>query len=289
MKAKDDPPSSSGDLEAKWRQLIAAGLLARQTPESLVTALQDLGPVAARDIRSAIGSQLSTTIMTLLHKRVGKNHPNNGEEIIERVHGELIDAIFDPSSSDGTAMRKAFYMILNFRIKDAIATEFKHSRIPTFYAGKSAKKRIVDDKSSVSPTSSMGGEPTSPDGNREEPVAALDGSDEQIWTGIDTDNQGFEGDDGELDPGEVADPSALAQFRDLEQKMDVERILASIADLRKRAAFRYHMDLTPKKSIAAALDVDRKTVGKWISEVQEQLSQLKEVKSLECASRGGKQ
>lgn len=289
MKAMDDPPLSTGDLEATWQKLIVAGLLPRQPPESLVIALQDLGPAAGRDIRSAIGTQLSTVIMTSLHKRVGKNHPNNGEEIIERVHGELIDAIFDPSSSDGVAMRKAFYMILNFRIKDAISTEFKHSRIPTFYAGKSARKRIVDDKSSVCPPSSMGGKPMSPDGNRGEPQAALDGSDEQIRTGIYADNQGFDRDDGELHLGEVADAFALAQFRDLEQKMDVERILASITDLRKRSAFRYHMDLTPKKSIAAALGVDRKTVGKWISEVQEQLSQLKEVKSLECASRGGKQ
>lgn len=287
MKAMDDPPSC--DLEETWRKLIAAGLLSRQSPECLVTALQDLGPTADRKIRTAIASRISDLIMQLLHKRVGKNHPNRGQDIIEKVHGDLINSLLDPSSSDGKAMRKAFFMILNYRIKDAIAFEYKNSRIPTSYVGNLSGKTPADSNKST-PHGNVETSDTTPSGAFHDlPIAVPPRSNERSNRESDSDTPDFESDDGVRNTWEVDDPSSLARFYDTEQMMDVERILSHVRDEKKRAAFRYHMDGARKIHIATVLDVDRKTIGTWISEVKEQLSELKEVKSLECTSRGANQ
>ncbi|MBY3355140.1 hypothetical protein [Rhizobium laguerreae] len=126
MNVKDDPPPSFTDLIA-WRKAIETGSFRMFKPEVLVCALQE---ITDRFIREALASRLSEKMMALLRARVGRNHPNQGWDIIERVHTELLTSLFDRSSADGKAMRSAFFMIVNYRIKSAIATELKHSRIP---------------------------------------------------------------------------------------------------------------------------------------------------------------
>src|SRR5438309_2323069 len=75
------------------------------------------------------------------------------------------------------------------------------------------------------------------------------------------------------------------QIQTLNESIDVENILARIADPKKRLAFRLHMDGVPAKSkktesIAKALGVSDKTVREWISEVTALLSSLPEVQEL---------
>ena len=66
----------------------------------------------------------------MLRARVGFNHPNQGEDIIYRVHAEIFEALLKPNSKDGKALREAFGPRVMFRLKTAIAVEHKHSRIP---------------------------------------------------------------------------------------------------------------------------------------------------------------
>ncbi len=61
---------------------------------------------------------------------VGHNHPNQGEDIIHRAHSNLFEALVDPNSKDGTGLRVAFASRVRFRAKDALAVEYRHSRIP---------------------------------------------------------------------------------------------------------------------------------------------------------------
>ena len=58
------------------------------------------------------------------------NKPNQGEDIILRVHGEIIAALLHPSSPDGNALRLAFGPRVLFRLKDGIAAEERERRIP---------------------------------------------------------------------------------------------------------------------------------------------------------------
>jgi hypothetical protein len=230
--------------------------------------------------------------MKLLRKRVGRNHPNGGIDIIERVHSELLTSLLSLSSADGAAMRTAFIMVVNYRVKDAIATEYKHSRIPTAQIQKSTNADSdVNSASEPEPESSKVGSGVAHRVDDDKLV----GSDKGVRTNIepataytsDSDEHGYSS-------GVVCDPSLMDGVRDIDESIDVKRILSTITDERKRLAFYLYMDRIPihstkGHSIAAALGVDRKTVKKWISEVQDQLSQLKEVNLLESASSGGRQ
>lgn len=274
MNVKDDPPPSFTDLIA-WRKAIETGNFRMFKPEVLVCALQE---ITDRFIREALASRLSQKMMALLRARVGRNHPNEGWDMIERVHTELLASLFDPSSADGKAMRSAFFMIVNYRIKSAIATELKHSRIPTTPPAKQSSE------SATEPSNQVVGE--SSDRNEDSAATELERKCER--------EEAVEVDDEAYYSGSLHDPSLLDGVRDVDQMIDVKRILATITNEKKRLAFYLHMDNIPihstkGNSIAEALGVDRKTVKKWITEVQNQLSQLKEVKLLESASSGGRQ
>ncbi|MGO8530169.1 hypothetical protein ACC756_07360 [Rhizobium ruizarguesonis] len=285
MNVKDDPPPSFTDLIA-WRNAIETGSFRMFKPEVLVCALQE---ITDRFIREALASRLSEKMMALLRARVGRNHPNQGWDIIERVHTELLTSLFDRSSADGKAMRSAFFMIVNYRIKSAIATELKHSRIPTTPATKQSENgantnSLQSSESATEPSNQVVGE--SFEGNENSAATELERKSER--------EEAVELDDEAYYSGSLYDPSLLDGVRDVNQMIDVKHILATITNEKKRLAFYLHMDDVPIHStkgysIAEALGVDRKTVKKWITEVQNQLSQLKEVKLLESASSGGRQ
>jgi len=62
-------------------------------------------------------------------------------------------------------------------------------------------------------------------------------------------------------------------WQEVNEHIDVERVLAHVTDDQKRLAFRLHMEGVPvestkKGSIVKALGVSRKTVEKWIEEVR---------------------
>jgi len=77
----------------------------------------------------------------------------------------------------------------------------------------------------------------------------------------------------------VADPkysSSSGPRKDMDENAYVEEILRRVTDLRKRLAFRLHIEGVPCKSsrsesISKVLDVSDKTAEKWVKEVQAQL------------------
>jgi DNA-directed RNA polymerase specialized sigma24 family protein len=72
--------------------------------------------------------------------------------------------------------------------------------------------------------------------------------------------------------------------QELDEQMDVERVLSNVTDERKRLAFRLFMENYPLESkkttsIAMVLGVNAKTAGQWIEEVRAQLRDIVEEKS----------
>ncbi|MDK4732022.1 hypothetical protein [Rhizobium sp. CNPSo 3490] len=296
MNVRGAPSPSPGNLDF-WREAIAKDRLGEFKLEVLVAALQDLGPETNRRVREPLAFRISNALMRMLRNRVGFNHPNQGCDIIDRVHTELLTALFDPASADGKALRTAFSARVSFRIKDAIATEFKHSRIPTDeLAWKAAD---ADTQSEIAleeqAKTEQLGRPTDSDVEQHEDGHELGGSNESIRADCRSaeacDN---DGEDMDFNAETIGDADLFAGVKELDETIDNERILLAVADLRKRLAFRLHMNRIPihsnsGPSIAKALGVDRKTVGSWIAEVQEQLSQHKEVTLLDSATSGGRQ
>lgn len=297
MIVRDDPPPSSSDLEA-WREAVSKDRLRAYKVEVLVAALQDLGPNADERVREALASRISKASLGMLRNRVGVNHSNRGWDIIERVHADILAALFDPASADGRALRTAFSARVSFRIKDAIAAEFRHSRIPVDQDAWKASEADPTEKVAAEYASSeteQAERPAEADAGGNQEVHEVNGTSESIRDDCRY-GQVDDSDDDEFafQTGTIREADLFDGVRELEEKMDNARTLSTITDERKRLAFYLYMDRIPihakeGPSIAKALGVDRKTVGIWIAEVQKQLSQNKEVILLESASSGGRQ
>lgn len=123
----DDPPPKSTNLEG-WRHAIQEGRHTGFRLEEIVAAIQDLGPRADKAVLNPLAKHLSDALLGVLRARVGTNHPNRGIDIIERVHGQLFEAILQPTSADGRALRTAFVPRVTFRIKDALVAEARAAR-----------------------------------------------------------------------------------------------------------------------------------------------------------------
>lgn len=291
MNVRDAPSPSPPDLEY-WREAIAKNRLREYKLEILVIALQDLGPRADRRVREQLAFRISDALLKMLRNRVGFNHPNEGRDIIERVHGDILSALFDAASADGKALRTAFSARVNFRIKDAIATEFKHSRVPTDEQAWKADEEAEDASGGAALDAAQATPPSVEDVGRNDDGNELSGSNESIRSDLRLlQIEDADGDNADFDAGTMHRMDLLDGVRDLDETIDNARILSTVTDPRKRLAFHLHMDRIPihsisGPSIAKALGIDRKTAGKWIAEVQAQLSRNKEVILLESASSG---
>ncbi|MGO7556836.1 hypothetical protein [Rhizobium johnstonii] len=293
MNVRDDPSPSPDDLEG-WREVVRNGSLRQQKLEHLAATVRTLGPAADKRVREPLANRISEALMGMLRKRVGYNHRNSGWDIIERVHEDMVEALLDPLSADGEALTEAFSGRVNFRIKDAIAKEDRLARTPGDFEGKSADTNPDPDKPDdlPEPDDLKGGLPLADGGDASLTANELDGRGSSFRT--DCRAEPIHEDDDVFESGAARNPNLMDGVRLLEETIDVEHILATIKDERKRLAFRLHMDLVPKHrndgqfSIGKALGIDRKTVGKWISEIQEQLSQNDAIKLLENASSGGR-
>ena len=125
-------PPPSTDLEG-WRQAIADGRLTKFRLEHIAAAFQDLGS-ADRPVYEALARHLSGAITGMLRKRVDQNRPNRGEDIILDVHDEIFEALLQPRTADGKALRVAFGARVIFRMKTAIANALRDqvSPVPKF-------------------------------------------------------------------------------------------------------------------------------------------------------------
>ncbi len=266
---EDTPPPDPGDLEG-WKKAVACGRVAQFPPEALVAALQDLGPGLDLAIRDPIARQLNRILMAWLRGHVGHNHVAGGEDIILRIQFTIFEALLEKNSADGKALRVAFWARVSFRAKDAIAKEYRDSRVPLTHEPKK-KGTANDDEVPLAEETAV-------------EVRQLVGPSEQDEETEDV--GGFVDDDA---VSSTARPTAavLEQLIHFEETMDVERVLAHIKNLdwRKRLAFRLHMEKVPAGStkgysIAKAVGRSSKTVEKWIKEIQDILKETREVQEL---------
>ncbi len=258
-KVGEEPPHQSTDLAA-WQRVVADGRHTQYPLEAIVAAIQDLGPNTDKTVRNALAKYLSDRIYSLLWRNVGRNHPNEGQDIVHRVHFQLFEALARPKSADGKAMRIACVARALYRMKDAIAKEARDRRVPAESRVKKSKRPKV------------AGKPEDTDG-KEVKLVGIEEHPDLVEETEPLDRE-------DAPPSRFKhDPSLMDGVRDLDQQIDVDRFLEeNISDDRKRLAFRLFMDDVPYKSkksnsIAEALGIDEKTARQWIQEVQEQLKQ----------------
>jgi hypothetical protein len=297
QKTRLQPAPKSTDLEG-WRHAISQGLLSTFRLEDIVAAIQDLGPLLDSKIRNPLAKHLSDAMTKLLRKLVRPHHPNRGDDIIYRVQGQLFEALLKSNSADGKGLRQAFTARISFRVKDAIASEYQHSRIPTEAKIKNAAKGSIEEieeveeivperKPAAAVSDSTAGETVTPL-NPSRDLSLPFGS-----TGHDPADDANESDwgDGTTPRNSNRDLSLLDGVRDLDERIDIERFMLAVPDPRKRLAFHLYMDDVPYGStrgysIARALGVSAKTAKEWVEEVQEILQSDTEIQELQKASLG---
>ncbi|HKX50762.1 MAG TPA: hypothetical protein VJQ48_10075 [Candidatus Binatia bacterium] len=254
--AGTDPPPKSTNL-AEWQEVVAKRRLGEFSLEAITAAFLDLGPNADRSIRHDLARYISDEIYTRLRRNVGRNHPNEGNDIIDRVHFQLFEALARPQSKDAKGMRVAFASRVMFRLKDAIAVEARAQRVPDETATKENKKSKND-------------KTLKKDGETILHVEISKHPD--LIQEVISDDLEFVG-----GSGIQRDPTLMAGVCDTDENFDVNRFLMeNIPDYKKRLAFRLFMEDVPYKSkkansIAEALDIDEKTARLWIEEVQGEL------------------
>jgi DNA-directed RNA polymerase specialized sigma24 family protein len=209
-KAGEDAPPST-DL-AGWRRAVGDGCFRAFSMESIVAAIQDLRPTTDKAVMNPLVLHVSDTIMRMLRGVIGRNHRNDGEDMVTRAHAKLVAAMFSPNSADGKGLRVAFRFRVEKRAADAIRAETK------------IEKRELEAEAH--------------DDAKDEPAA-----------------------------------TAIDPWQEVNEQMDVERVLALVTNDQKRLAFRLYMEDVPiestkKASIVKALGVSRKTAEKWIEEVR---------------------
>lgn len=274
-KFKEEATPGPTDLEG-WRCAIDEGRLPDIRREALVVVIQDLGAHADPKVLNPLLRELSDHAMKLLRKNVGRNHPNEGQDIIDRAHYDLIEALFDPGSADGKGFRKAYYSRLFFRLKDAIGKEVMERRTEDdILAAKSAKvKKSGSLESQNQPSEDLEEEHT----GDEDDLAELDAS------------HAIRSEVGLVDHDDAAPTKALCTaglmdgVNQNQEQIYVDRLLEQhITDPYKRFAYRLHMDGVPAKSkrtmsIASSLGIDESTARLWIEEVSEILKTKVEAK-----------
>lgn len=109
--------------EAGWAAVVDAGELGECPPGLIVGALRALVPRGNPRLVDPLALHLSDRITRRLRRLIGTDHPNDGEDIIERAHGALMAAIFDPDSGDGADLVETFWARLRFRGLDAARVE----------------------------------------------------------------------------------------------------------------------------------------------------------------------
>jgi DNA-directed RNA polymerase specialized sigma24 family protein len=266
-KEGEDSPDSS-DL-AGWRRAVEEGRLGSLRPETLLCAVQDLGPDADPRVLNPIAKRLSEIIMRMVRKYVGTNKPNRGEDIIQRVHEGIWITLLDEESEERRTLRDGLGGIVKFRCLDAIALENKHSRIPL-------EPKLREGKRNEDPAK------VPMDRTRAAEVSHLVAPQDPKHPGATGD--GFSGNDA-VSARKPADPAQFQEMQHLEAHVDIERVLACITDDRKRLAFCLFLEDFPygsKKtaSIAEAVGISSKTAEHWIEELIALLQQTEEAKEL---------
>lgn len=119
----EEPPALS-DLKG-WRQAVDDDRLELFRPEDVVAAIQHVGSNGDQKLLNALVLHISDVMTRILRRRVGRNHRNEGRDIIESAHSKLILAVLNPESADGKSLKVAFRARVKFRADDAIVVEMR--------------------------------------------------------------------------------------------------------------------------------------------------------------------
>lgn len=116
-----------------WRHAVDSDRLSRLRIECVVEAVQSLKDTSDRRVINALMTHISDVMVYWLRRFVGKNHRNEGVDVIESVQGKMIEAVLQPTSPDGIGLRTTFYKRLQFRATDALQDELLAAgRFPSF-------------------------------------------------------------------------------------------------------------------------------------------------------------
>ena len=250
-----------------WRRAIEEGRLSAIRREALVAVIQDLGAKADPKMLNPLLRELSDHAMKLLRKNVGRNHPNEGQDIIDRAHHDLLEALFDPNSADGQGFREAYYSRLFFRLKDAIGKEVRERRTEDdIVALESVKaKKIAMSDTPGQPT----GEIEEDKDGDEDDLAELEIS-HALSAGVELE------DHDDAAPTKTEFTAGLMDgVNAMQEQIYVNSLLEEhIPDPCKRLAYRLYMDDIPARSkktisIESALGIDESTARCWIKETNE--------------------
>ena len=123
-KKNDQGEAPQPDSVDGWRAAAAgANGLGGFHMEGIVRAVQNPKVKADRQTYNALMGHVSRVLLVELRKRISTGWKNRGQDLIDDLHGKLIDAILRPSSADGKALGQCFLAVLNTRTIDAIRTE----------------------------------------------------------------------------------------------------------------------------------------------------------------------
>ena len=217
--------------------------------EAIIAAFLDLRPNSEPNIKHALARYISDDMLRRLRKSTGRNHPNAGQDIIDRVHFELWEA--------GTAhiggrqgYAKSLCVPRHFRLKDAIAKEGGRERRTdpekAAWQEEALKAKVKGTKTRKVDLAHICEHPELQDEEVSDEVEIVGGA------------------------GILRDATLLQSVRDLDEQIDVDRfLLENIPDYKKRLAFHLFMDKVPYKSkrgisIASLLKIDESTARDWI-------------------------
>ena len=112
------PPPPEG-----WRKVVDRQELDQYFIQDVVWVLRKHGDKLDRKTLVELMGHISKQILNVLRGFVGKNHYNDGRDIIDDVHSQLIRAVLNPDSKDGQALCEAFVPRIRHRARDAIRDE----------------------------------------------------------------------------------------------------------------------------------------------------------------------
>lgn len=126
METEEGQGPDPSDIDG-WRRIIDAGQLRGVRLEEVVAAVQQIGPFGERRVLNALMQRVSDRMTQILRQTIGRNHPNDGLDMIEQAHGKLIESVLRPESADGAALKVAFRARVEHRAADAIRAGRKES------------------------------------------------------------------------------------------------------------------------------------------------------------------
>lgn len=262
QKPENTPPPASKDL-AGWCAAIRVGQLRFFRTEDIIAALEDLGPDIDAKVRNGLAKEVSNRFTHILRANVGYNHPNRGQDIIDRTNFKLFKAIATKDSNDGHALRTSCYSLVLLRMKDAIREEARERR--------TGEDFIKSDK----PADRINTAPSSKEVEAENDTDAESGTGEsavESWAVPTSDAPESDDNEDALPSKASYHPSPYEGTNEMNEAIDVDRLLETeISDPRKRLVFRLHMQRTQQNSIAKASGKDAKTIRLWIKETQKVL------------------